>query len=234
MPRNIKKMNIEIINETKVATITTEDIKGIKKDRTVSMNDLITSILAAVDMDNLNSYISPLYQVRRGVRLIQTKFFNENSKMYILHIPKSNQPMPIYNRFYDNVGIPGLIFAVRVTNNKLQNLHVIAVKDKDITDETVVYRYPFTNVNGQGKVCLGGNLFSVGIENDNLKKLFEVPFKFFSMPNTGADHASTYYPAAEELFRRYNNTEFDESILVVNNYYENYKKFIEKVGDAKC
>ena len=229
---NIKKMNIEIVNETKVVTITTEDDKNIKKDKTVSINDLITSILAAVDMDNLNTYISPLYQERRGVRLIQTKFFNENSKMYILHIPKSNQPMPIYNRFYENVGIPGLIFAVRVTNNKLQNLHVVAVKDKEITNETIIYRYPFTNVNGIGRVCLGNNLFSVGIENNNLKKLFEVPFQFFSMPNTGAEYVSTYYPAAEELFRKYNNKDFDDEILVVSNY-SNYMDFIEKVGTAK-
>lgn len=226
----MKKIVIELIDKSKTVNVFTEDDNGKKKDKIVDMQSFLVGILSAVEKDELHSYISPLYEERRGVKLIQSKSFNSNSTMYVLHMKKCNQPMPIYNRFYDNVGIPALLFAVKVVNNRLTDLYTVAVKDEIITNETKIYKYPFSNVNGfNGKVCTGSNRFEPGIEDNNFKKLYEVPYQFISMPNLGAEY-NNYVGTTEELFRKFNNKEFDDGLLQESPYL-NYKKFIEKVGN---
>ena len=226
----MKKMTIEILNDSKLVTMITENDNGTKKNKLVSMDDFIRSILASVnEKDELNTLITPLSETRREITLLQTKIINNNSKIYMLFMPKSNQPMPIYNRFYENVGIPSLLFAVKVINNRLQHLYVVATKDKKIKNSTKLYRYPFSNVSIDGLVCLGGNVFAPGIENDDYKKLYEVPYQFLSMANTGSEHAIQGYYATEELFKMFNHKEFNDDLLK-ESIYINYENFVKKVG----
>lgn len=224
------KMTVEFLNDLKAVNIITND--GVKKnEKIVSINDFLISILESTNKNKLNSFTSPLHEIRKGIDLIQSKSFGSNSTVYILFRKKGYAPMPHYNRMYENVGVPNLIFAVRVVNNRLSQLYTVATKDEVITNDTTIYKYPFTNVNGgTGLVCTGANKFEPGIEDNNYKLLYDVPNKFFSMPNNqGYDNCrSNKYKSVEEVFRKLNNNEFDEDILVRSPFL-NYKDFIQKL-----
>lgn len=231
----INKTVVEFFSDSKTVNVINDD--GIKKtEKLVGINDFLNSILISIDKNEVNTYISPLYEDRKGVKLIQCKYYGKNSKIYILFREKGNVPMPVYHRIYANVGIPSLLFAVHVVNNRMDKLYVVATKDTVITNDTLIYRYPFTHVSyTNGSVCTGQNRFTPGIEDNNLKLLYEIPNQFFSMPNAGADYANyadnrnDSHIGVEEKFRELDNKDFDEGLLIKSPFL-NYKNFIEKVG----
>ena len=165
----------------------------------------------------------------KGTKLIQSKQYAKNSSVYVLHRKKFQAPVQIYNRFHGDVGFPGLLFAIYVVNNRLSKLNLVAVKDEIITEETRIYKYPYTNVSGdRGSVCLGGNNFDKGIlEGD---KLYNVPNQFFSMPNTLHSYSSSKNTKGyefEEMVISLKNKEFDDELLVENKDLKNYKQWFE-------
>lgn len=226
----MEKLVVEFVNNSKTVNIITHE--GLRRiEKSVSINDFLVSILESTNKSELNSFISPLYGKRKGIELIQCKSFGNNSTLYVLFREKGYAPMPLYNRMYENVGVPNLIFAVKVINNRMSKLYAVATKDKVITNDTIIYKYPFTNVSGHNAlVCTGSNKFEPGIEDNDYKLLYDIPNKFFSMSNNQGynDCRSTKYKSIEEVFRNLNNNEFDEELLVKSPFL-NYKNFIQKL-----
>lgn len=226
----LEKMTVEFYNNSKSVNIVTKD--GLKKtEKTVSIDAFLISILDATSQSELNTFISPLHRIKKGVELIQCKNLGPNSTIYVLFRKKGFAPMPHYNRMYGNVGVPSLIFAVKVVNNRMSRLYTVATKDNTITNDTKIYKYPFTNVDGYtGLVCTGSNKFEPGIEDNDLKLLFDIPNKFFSMPNNQGYEScrNPKYKNVEEVFKALNNVEFDEGLLVKSPFLS-YKDFIEKL-----
>ncbi|MDU2121894.1 MAG: hypothetical protein E7E64_05105 [Clostridium celatum] len=213
-----------------LATIVKE-INGRKKEKIITVDDLIASIIASNRMGSFEKVISPLYRQVMNSTLIQSINYAKNSSIYIIHRKKCQAPVQIFSRFYGDVGFPGLLFAIDVVNNKLIKLYVVAVKDDDIKEDTKIYRYPFTNVSGKtGSVCLGSNHFEKGIlEGD---KLFNVINQFFSMPNTlhsYSPHNNTRKYEFEKMIRLLTNKEFDDQLLVENTDLKTYIEWIEKL-----
>ena len=167
-----------------------------------------------------------------GVELVQSKQFSKNSTIYILHAEKHQEPLQIYSRFYGEVGYPNLLFAVKVINNTVTSLCVVATKDTCIKENTKLYRYPYTNVSGQcGNVCLGGNKFEKGIDGD---KLFKIPFDFFSMPNTLHSYSTnnnTKQYEFEEMIINLQYKEFNDDLLVESRDVQTYKEWFNKLGN---
>lgn len=226
----MEKITVEFLDNSKSVNIIAYE--GLRKtEKIIAINDFLISILEATSNTELNSFLSPLHSIRKGIELIQSKNFSSNSSIYVLFREKGYAPMPHYNRMYENVGVPNLIFAVKVINNRLSKLYVVATKDKIITNDTKIYRYPFTNVAGNSAlVCTGSNTFEPGIEDNDFKLLFDVPNKFFSMPNNQgyAECRNSKYPHIEEVFKMLNNNEFDEELLVRSPFL-NYRDFIQKL-----
>lgn len=138
--------------------------------------------------------------------------------------------MLLFNRFYDNVGIPNLLYCVHVVNNRLSKINVVAVKNENINADTQLYFYPFTNVSSDTMACIGRNTFSPGIEDNDCKELYNVPNQFMSMPNN-----LDYYKATnntkcyecEELIKYLIDKDFDDSLLVENDL--TYSEWFDKL-----
>ena len=45
--------------------------------------------------------------------------------------------------------------------HKVAGCSVCVVKDARLKEDTILYRYPFSNVNGDGRICLGNNALPV-------------------------------------------------------------------------
>lgn len=204
---------------------------GRKKEKIISIDDFISSIISANSLGSFDPVLSPLYKEINGVKLIQHKQNAKNSSIYILHRKKFQAPVQIYSRFHGDVGFPGLLFAIYVVNNRLSKLKVVAVKDEIITEDTKIYRYPYTNVSGEdGLVCLGSNNFEKGILEED--KIFNVPNQFFSMPNTlhsYSPHNNAKGYEFEEMVISLKNREFDDNLLVENSRLKNYQLWIDNL-----
>ena len=94
-----------------------------------------------------------------------------------------------------------------------------------------MFRYPFTNVSGNnGIVCLGRNTFEEGIEDNNLRKLFNVPYQFMSMPNNLDHYRATNSKCleCEELIKSLVDKDFDDELLIENNITQ-YSQWFEQL-----
>jgi hypothetical protein len=72
---------------------------------------------------------------------------------------------------------------VKIFQNVVQGTFISAVTDTVVTPDTLIYKYPFTNVSGIGSVCYGGNNISQ-IDITSLTALHSIPNMFLAMPNT--------------------------------------------------
>ncbi|NFH90540.1 hypothetical protein FDA33_10080 [Clostridium botulinum] len=217
----MKKIYIELIDGSKSVNMVQVLEEGQKKEKLISIEDFVTSITASLDGKNFEEVKSPIFRDLRGVRLIQSKQVGKNSHTYVLFQAKHNTPFQLFNRFYENVGVPNLLYGVKVVNNRLSKLYVVAIKDTNIVGSTKLYKYPFTNVSGNlGSACLGRNVFDVGIEDNDLEKLYSIPNQFMSMPNNldyyRIQNNNKCYEC-EQLLKVLNNNIFDNDLLVEND-----------------
>lgn len=223
----------ELKEESKSVSVITVLPGGIRKEKEISIEDFATSITSSLTGNNIDQVKSAISREVRGVKLIQSKRVSKNSNVYVLFQRKHNTPFQLFNRFYENVGVPNLLFGIHVVNNRLSKLYVVAIKDKDtdIRSNTKLFKYPFTNVSGElNKACLGSNKFEIGIENNDLDKLYNVPFQFMSMPNNLDFYrisSNSRRFECEELIKHLNNIEFDDNLLVQENL--SYSEWFDKL-----
>lgn len=223
------KMNFELDTNNKTVTIISEK-EHCKNIKVISINDFIESILASTNINDIYN-LSPLYKEVDGVKLIQVKQRTRKNKIFVLSFNIARYDVPIYSRTYVDTGIPKLLFAVHSVNNKLSSLYCCCVKATDISEDTELFEYPFTNVYGNdSRVCLGANNFEKGLEDNNYKKLFRVPYDFMAMPNTGHSFVQLHNSEGfsfESLLKYLQHRDFDDNLLVSKGV--TYSQWIDKL-----
>lgn len=224
-------MLIELREDGSNLVVVIQEENGRKKEKMISMDSFISSIISANSMGKFETITSPLFKEVKGIRLIQSKQYSKNSTVYILHRQMIQAPVQIFSRFYGDVGFPSLLFAINVVNDRVSKLYVVAVKDKVITEDTLIYKYPYTNVStNKGNVCLGDNNFDKGILDGD--KLFNIPNEFFSMPNTLHSYSPQNNKKCyefEEMVISLKNKEFDNDLLVENKGLETYRQWFSSL-----
>jgi hypothetical protein len=225
------KTYIELINNSKLINMVQENDNGTRKEKLITIEDFVSSVTSSLDGKKKFVEIkSPLFRELKGCKLIQYKTVGPKATNYVLLGKKHRTPMLLFNRFYDNVGIPNLLYCVHVVNNRLSKINVVAVKNENINADTQLYFYPFTNVSSDTMACIGRNTFSPGIEDNDCKELYNVPNQFMSMPNN-----LDYYKATnntkcyecEELIKYLIDKDFDDSLLVENDL--TYSEWFDKL-----
>lgn len=212
------KTYLELIDNSKIINMIQVMDDGTKKEKTITVEDLAASFTSSIEGKSFVDIKSDIFREVKGCRLIQTKIIGPKAKIYALLSTKSRIPMQLFNRFYDNVGIPNLIYAIHVVNNRLTKIYVVATKDTDIKKSTELFIYPFTNVSGRkGQACLGRNSFAPGIEDNDCEELYNVHRQFMSMPNNLDYYRATNNTKCyecEELIKSLVNVDFDDDMLV--------------------
>ena len=204
---------------------------GLKKcNRLVTATDFIksiqTSIAAKESNDKVIKYITPLYTEKENVRLLQVIEYESGKKVYFVHFMPTKMPVMLYERFFDDVGLPGTIFAIGSVNGVWANGNIVCVKDTKITMDTQLYYYPFSNGN-DNHICIGKNKFSFHIDEYSV---LDIPKLFFTMPNTKCSFHPNFNSNKydyDEMLRELSGKDFDNSFLVPMTNI-NYKRFIEE------
>lgn len=163
-------MQIELDMETNLVTIL-KDYDGLKSDRIISISDFINCVEEAKVISNKlkpkeKPIISPLHKECDGCRIIQT-LKTSTTTTYIIHA--SRRKMPIYHldEFYDDIGMPNTIFAIRIVNGVYSGGSIVCCKDDVITEETKLYYYPFSNASNS-HICLGSNKMANDITDNSV------------------------------------------------------------------
>lgn len=136
-----------------------------------------------------------------------------NSHEVYIEIPKRKWQITYNNQSFV-VGFPRLIFKYFVSNQRIINLKVVAIKgNESINQDTELYRFPYSNVHHfSGDVCMGSNQFP---EINNLADLEKMHYLFFGTP-FGDDYGASTIKGMplKDLFEEFTEREFDDDLLV--------------------
>lgn len=229
-------IKIELFNDSNSVRLI-EDAHGRKINKFISIDDFISSVASSTKrgkVDKFKPIIGELYREQFNTRLIQTIQLNKNKFAYILFRPRALAPFSIYSRDFGEVGMPSLLFAVIVVNNRFSKLY-LAVTDEDnlVTEDSKLFQYPFSNVfQNTGSVCTGSN--SIKIDLSIKENLFNIPNMFFSMPNTAeafSPNNNTAKLTFQELGKKLQGIQFPNELLVPNKSLNNYKDWINRLAN---
>lgn len=224
------------LNNSNYCKITVEDENGVKTNKNVSFETLMSLMSASTtedyfDNSSANVHVSDILPGDHMISTIQVKeIYSSKSKWYVLLREQVPVDMKLKNKVYRKVAMPRTLYAIKVCNNKCVSLRICCVQNGPITMDTPIYRYPYSNVFDTKSVCLGGNSIS-DFELNDLSNIVMIPEMFLSMINNndgyyGSNSSDFNY---DELLELMENASFDNKILVKSYNTPTYKNFLNNL-----
>lgn len=216
--------------DNNMVTIKHETVRGIT-EKYVTFDDFAKSVMSSArakkDLESKVSFESPILP-NFYVRTVYYREYTTGAYHVILvrepepadfslYISRDFSDEPIIKNF-SKVGMPRLLFAVKVFQNMIQNVKVCAIKATNITEDTPLYNYPFSNVDGVGtfgggNICFGSNKMST-INIQNVAGLHSLPNMFLSMPNNHDKYGHNLIECSySDLLELLEGQPFDNDIL---------------------
>ena len=150
---------------------------------------------------------------------------------YFIRYPELSADFQYFDTEYRRFPIPRLVFGFKYLpmDHKVAGCSVCVVKDERLKEDTILYRYPFSNVNGGGHICLGNNALPV---YKDPSKLHTLASYILRMPNNN-DHSSkdnnrlnAEYRDLLEQMKRKTSSHYYTDVLVESG--ETLKDFLNR------
>lgn len=137
-------------------------------------------------------------------------------------VEKNKWDIMVHNTLFLNVGFPKLLIIYPLVESLeglkiMGNIKIFALKDEAISEETSLYKFPFSNVSN-GNLCLGTNKKPsinsyADLTNLHKKFLFNTPFTDDYYSNRNASSASN----VREFVISMKDKDFDDELLISKN-----------------
>lgn len=136
-----------------------------------------------------------------------------NEQAVYIEIPKQRWDITYHTQKFENVGFPRMIFKYLISGNKVKLSNVVAVRDKGlIKDDSPLFVFPFSNVELNSKVCMGGNQLP---DIESIVQISTFHSIFFAAPFGDCYGAKTTTgKTLRELFTTLSNNDFDDNWLM--------------------
>ena len=175
---NKDELRIRIIPEAGQVLIETHT-DGIVKCKEIQEDALLDCIKNSMRHNYVSSGLLP-------PNCLHIEIDSVGNKSYCLWYPRLYADISYHETAYPSFPLPRLVFAFHVdTEGKIGECRMGVVADEKPTMETVMYRYPFSNVSGtRGAICIGANSLP---KYKTPHTLANLPALLLSIPN--GDHS---------------------------------------------
>lgn len=163
----VKELKI-LLNENPYATLeieSTDTTKTVKKVSFDSLLKLLTNTIKTQKKDRKKEekklLKSGLLSCNFDTNIISYNVSEDGLTKKFVILKRNNCCNLIYlEKTVKNVPLPDLIFSIEVNENVFGRIRVFAIKDKIISENTELYKFPLGNVFSEGGICWGGNPLS--------------------------------------------------------------------------
>lgn len=143
--------------------------------------------------------------IESGILSENTVFYREEQdgiRRIIIKIPSGYHDIKYYETCYNSFPLPAMVFGFVIRpDGHISTKKLAVVEDGIIKGETLLYHYPFSNVNNSGhEICTGRNRLPV---IKDLRLLASLPYHILAMPNN-----DDYFD------RKYNRKDIDHRELL--------------------
>lgn len=201
------------------------------RSKVITFNDFIESISAAKEeVQIIESIDSPLLPVTKNIGTLQHRKLANGSEIVVL----VRDPIPCdinyFGTVYKKCGMPKMIFAIKIFKSSIQSVHVITTKDYIVSENSLLYFYPFSNASSvsEGRICFGMNKISQ-LDIKSTVMLHSIPDMFLSMENNNDAYGQNlsgleYRPLLEKIQKKPFNSKWLKPAEM------DYKTWINKLG----
>lgn len=175
---NKDELRIRIIPEDGQVLIETHT-DGIVKCKEIQEDALLGCLKNSIQHNHVSSGLLPPNCIHVGID-------SDGNKSYCLWYPRLYADISYHKTAYPNFPLPRLVFAFHVgTEGNVSGCRMGVIADEKPTLDTVMYRYPFSNVSGaRGDICIGSNALP---RYKTPHALASLPTFLLSIPN--GDHS---------------------------------------------
>ena len=199
-----------------------ENDSGVISYKKISIDNLIDCIKDSVKTECISSGLLP----QNCISLVVGTDGQRN--VTILHSEKFAD-ISYYKTKYEHFPLPQLLFKFKLSMGmRVQSCQLAVVKDEKLTEESVMYKYPFSNVNGYS-LCVGRNTLPIC---ERLSTLSSLPYYILSMENNddyymiNNNKQKLEYRDLLEQLKNKDPSYYYESVLIPNG--DTLKEFLEK------
>ena len=106
----------------------------------------------------------------------------KESVSVVVWYPRLRADLSLYKTPYPDFPIPRLVFgfSVGAADGAVSACRIGVIADETPTPDTIMYHYPFSNVNSSGSLCIGANTLP---KYKELRKAAGLPALLISIPN---------------------------------------------------
>ena len=106
----------------------------------------------------------------------------KESVSVVVWYPRLRADLSLYKTPYPDFPIPRLVFgfSVGAADGAVSACRIGVIADETPTPDTIMYRYPFSNVDSSGSLCIGTNTLP---QYKELRKAAGLPALLLSIPN---------------------------------------------------
>jgi|GEM_PF-3789958 hypothetical protein len=125
---------------------------------------------------------------------------------FLIYVPQGGRDTWLYNQRIKDLPFPHLIFGFVLEERVVVRKYVVAVKESLLTNETELYRYPYSNVYQDARTCWDGL--------PEIQEVFQIgtlPELFFASPDNGHLYERQGY---RELLERSQGKQFPYDTLI--------------------
>lgn len=224
------------MNTYKPGKPTDEMIIRIRNDSTIlieSIHDgtISTKFINPDDLFNCIKNSCSHVGIESGILPENTVFYREEQdgiRRIIIKVPSGHHDIIYYDTCYNSFPMPAMVFGFVIRpDGHISSKKLAVVEDGIIKGETLLYHYPFSNVNNSGhEICTGRNRLPV---IKDLCQLASLPYHILAMPNND-DYFDRKYnrkimdyrELLEYLKHKSPQIYYDQILLCKNAYIDNF------------
>ena len=164
-----------------------KDIGGIKSFKQIDPDALLECINKSLLRGAVHTGVLPK-------NCLSFCAYDDGSRDVVLLHPEDRADISYFGTEYKGFPLPRLVFGFRLNNDgRVSSCRLGVIANDTVTKpETVMYRYPLSNVSGF-HLCTGNNTFP---KCNNLHTLASLPYYIMAMPNNN-DHFKPEYNRQE-------------------------------------
>lgn len=159
----------------------------VKKKKIITLADYFNTLKVSINKKKVDerASVSEIYPTFNHIHMVQKAQSEDGSATYILLRTNKSVDMSYENTIFKNVGLPNLLFAIKIYKGVLQTIKIAAVKSCYITEDMKIFYYPLAHVSSPtSSACLGGNrLADKDFKLTSASMAYKIPDMFLSMPN---------------------------------------------------
>lgn len=144
------------ISSERAEIVVEQTNNGIVSRKNISQGDLLNCILnSRKDTETHWTGFLPEHCFQAAIR--------DGTTTYFIRYPGLRADLTYFGTVYEGFPLPRLVFAFRRDNGtgKILSVRLAVVRDERLSGVTETFFYPFSNVFGNGGICLGNNVLPV-------------------------------------------------------------------------